>query len=78
MNSLTDTSKPHGKVRFIHKDGTEHTFFTAVNKLSGNRLSGFDNNPPDVGESIAYLKTVFRDIRIKAKVISYEGTKHFR
>ncbi len=77
MNDLIDKSKPHGTINFIHKDGKEHTFWVATNDLTGSRLSAFDNNAPDINENMTYLKTVFRDIRKKAKVISYEGTNHF-
>lgn len=79
MKSLIDTRKPYGEIVFVHfRDGTTHKFWTAVNKLTGERLSAFDNNPPDIGESVAYCKSVFSDIRRKAtRVISYEGSKQF-
>ncbi len=78
MNELTDTKKPWGKITFIHSDGTERTFYTAVNEMSGNRLSAFDHNPPGINDEMAWIKSVFRDIRKKAKVVKYEGTKHFK
>lgn len=75
--SLFDKKEPWGIIKFIHKDGKEHEFYTCVNILSRSRLSAFDGDPPDIGESMAYIKSVFRDIYLKAKVLSYEGTKHF-
>jgi hypothetical protein len=79
MTDIIDKTKPHGKIKFIHfRDGTEHTFWVATNSLTGSRLSAFDGNAPDIDQPMAYLKTVFRDIRNKAtRVISYEGSKHF-
>lgn len=75
VHSLADTNKPAGMIRFIHfRDGKEHSFYSVVNSLSGSRLSAFDDNAPDVGDSVAWVKTVFRDIRAKAtKIIENIG-----
>ena len=78
MNSLTDKQKPWGKITFIHKDGTKHYFYTAVNEMSGSRLSAFDSDPPGIDDPMPWIKSVFRDIRKKAQVLSYEGTKDFK
>jgi hypothetical protein len=75
---LADKTKPWGVISFIHSDGREHKFWTAVNKMSGSRLSAFDSNPPDIDESLAYIKTVFRDIRKRAKVTGFNGSKQFK
>lgn len=80
----TDVKKIHplaqvgcrsGKIRFIHfRDGTTHTFYTCVNRLTGARMSWFDNDPPAVDESMTYIKSVFTDIRRKAtKVLEDYG-----
>lgn len=74
---LTDLEKPWGIIKFIHSDGKEHKFYVATNELSGSVLSAFDSDSPDIDQPLAFLKTVFRDIRKKAKVVSYHGTKHF-
>lgn len=67
IHSLARPDVKSGKIRFIHfRDGKEHTFSTCVNDLSGSRMSWFDSNAPDVDESLAYIKSVFRDIRSKA------------
>jgi hypothetical protein len=74
---LTDTTQPWGVITFIHSDGKEHTFYSAINKLSGSRLTAFDNEPPSVDDDMPWIKSVFRSIRRKAKVTGYGGTKHF-
>lgn len=74
---LTDTEKPWGVITFIHSDGKEHLFYTAANEMSGNRLSAFDNAAPSIDDEISWIKSVFRDIRKKAKVTGFGGTKHF-
>lgn len=75
VSRLAREGVPSGKIVFIHfRDGTQHSFQSCVNDMSGSRLSWFDSNQPDIGESIAYIKSVFRDIRKKAtKIISDEG-----
>ncbi len=64
-----------GMIRFIHfRDGAEHVFRTCVNDLTGSRMSWFDSDPPDIDESEAYIKSVFRDIKSKStKVIECIG-----
>jgi hypothetical protein len=74
---LADTSKPWGVIAFIHSDGTEHKFYTAVNEMSGNRLTAFDSDAPGIDDEMPWIKSVFRDIRKKSKVLGYAGTKHF-
>lgn len=78
INPLADKTQPWGIITFIRSDNKEHTFYTCINSLSGSRLSAFDNDSPSINESMKYIKSVFKDIRKKAKVISYEGTKHFQ
>lgn len=78
-HDLIDRTKPHGKVTFIHfADQKEHTFYSAINRLTGDRISGYDNSPPYVNQTLGSIKDVFRNIRIKSKVVKYEGTKHFQ
>jgi len=73
IHSLARPGTPAGEIRFIHKDGKEHVFYSVVNDLSGSRLSAFDNDAPSVDDSIAWVKSVFRDIRKKAKVVKVIG-----
>ena len=75
--SLTDLSKPWAVILFIHSDGTEHIYYTAVNRLSGNRLSAFDHEAPSIGDN-ARVKSVFNNIRNKAKVLGFAGSKQYR
>ena len=76
---LTDLSKPWGVIRFIcFQDGKEHCFYSAVNEMTGDRLSGFDGKAPSINDSIGEIKLIFWGIRKKAtEVIKYAGTKHF-
>lgn len=79
---MTDPTKIHplarpgvksGKIRFIHSDGKEHYFYSVVNDLSGSRLSAFDGDAPSIDDSMSWIKSVFKDIREKAKVIEVIG-----
>ena len=76
--ALIETSKPWGVIRFIHSDGKNHEFYSVVNKLTGSRLTAFDDDPPGINDSIKWVKSVFRDIRIKAQILEYKGTEHFQ
>lgn len=73
IHPLADPGKKAGTIRFIHKDGTERTFATVVNRLTGSRMSWFDDCAPYATESEAWPKSVFRDIRRKAKVLECVG-----
>ena len=74
VENLADKKKPWGYIKFIHKDGKEHEFYSCVNRLNGNRLSAFDSHSPYVNESVKWAKSVFRDIFTKSKgVLEFEG-----
>lgn len=73
IHKLARPNQKSGKIRFIHKDGKEHCFYTCINDMSGNRMSAFDRDPPSINDEIAWIKSVFRDIRKKAKVIEVIG-----
>jgi hypothetical protein len=63
-----------GAIEFIHSDGSKHRFYSTINRLTGDRLSAFDNEAPTVNDSIRWVKSVFRDVRAKAAVTSVVGT----
>ncbi len=73
VHSLARPSTPAGKIVFIHTDGKEHTFYSCINDLTGSRLSAFDGSPPTIDGSIAWVRSVFRDIRKKSTVVSSIG-----
>ena len=75
--NIVNQSKPFAEIKFIHKDGKQHSFYTAVNDLTGNRISGFDGAAPSIDDSMSWIMTVFRDIYKKAKVIEISGDKKF-
>jgi hypothetical protein len=74
---LIDKDHPWGVIRFIHSDDKQHEFYSVINLLTGCRMSAFDNCAPSVDDTMKWVKSVFRDIKAKAKVIEYKGTKHF-
>ena len=75
--SIHPLAAPHvqsGKIRFIHfRDGKEHSFYSCVNRMTGSRLSAFDSNPPTIDDPKPWIRSVFRDIRAKAKVLECIG-----
>lgn len=73
IHKLAQKGAKSGKIRFIHSDGKEHYFYTVVNSLSGSRLSAFDSDAPSIDDPIKWIKSVFRDIRAKAKVLEVIG-----
>ena len=74
-NTLFNDTLPYGKITFIHGDGTTHTFQSGVNKLTGNRLSWFDNFAPSVGDSLKTAVSTFRKIKVSSqKVLEETGT----
>jgi hypothetical protein len=72
LHPLTDTKKPYGVIWFIH-EGKEQEFYSVVNEMSGSRLSAFNSDPPSIDDEMAWVKSVFRDIHKKAKVIHTLG-----
>lgn len=78
LDGVIRKDDPYGFIEFIHTDKQKYTYFSAVNDLTGDRLSGFDNEPPTIGLSVSDCKKVFQNIRRKGKVIDYIGTEHFR
>ena len=74
VENLVDKKKPWGYIKFTHKDGKAHEFYSCVNRLNGDRLSAFDSHSPYVNESVKWAKSVFRDIFTKSKgVLEFEG-----
>lgn len=72
-----DEMAPWGVIRFVDADGKVHEFGSCINRLSGNRLSWFDKAAPSINDPIPWVKSVFRDIRNKAYVLEYIGSRHF-
>lgn len=73
MRHLIHQKSPWGIIKFVHHDGTTHSFYSVVNRLTGSRLSAFDSNPPEIDSSMSWVKSVFRDIHRKAKVLETSG-----
>ena len=69
---LIDKTKPWVIVTFEDKTG-KHKFYSVINSLSGERITGFDNSPPSVDDSIGYVNSIIRDISKKAKSVKIDG-----
>jgi hypothetical protein len=74
MHSCLDKSSPWVELEFIHLDGQVHKFYSMVNILTNERLTGFDFAPPSIGHSIAEVKKIIIKIRLNCKVLKYFGT----
>ena len=73
IHLLAREGEKSGTIRFIHEDGKEHSFTSVVNDLTGNRMSYFDSDAPSVNDPLSWVRSVFRDIRKKAKVLEVIG-----
>lgn len=77
---LTDMSKPWLVVKF-RRGSTVHTFYSAVNEMTGHRLSAFDNDPPSVCRFEGGHRDdakIYRNIVDKAdEIIAVSGSVHF-
>lgn len=74
---LIDLKSPWIEITFIHEDGKEHSFYSGINTLSGDRLSAFDKAPPTINESIGEVKNTIRNIKRKATIVSVFGSQTF-
>ncbi len=74
IHSLARPGAKSGYIKFIHfQDKKVHTFASVINDMSGNRMSYFDSDPPSVDDPLKWVRSVFRDIRLKAEVIECVG-----
>ena len=71
---LGDTTKPWIHLRFIDSAGKSHSFYSYINEMSGNRLTAFDADAPSIDDSVAWIKTVIRDILLKSTNAEMIGT----
>jgi hypothetical protein len=69
IHPLARRGEKSGKIVFIDQaDGKDHSFTSVINDMTGSRLSYFDNNPPSIDDSLTWVRSVFADIRKKARV----------
>jgi hypothetical protein len=73
IHFLADLSKPAGKIIFQTKDGKKHSFSSCINRLSGDRLSFFDNDSPFVNDSLKWIRNTFKTLRESMTVIEEFG-----
>ena len=62
-----------GRIEFIDEHFNRHCFYSYVNRMTMDRLSGFDIKPPVIN-SIGWVNSVFKDIWEKADVLAWGGT----
>ena len=75
VHPLADTQQPQGTISFIHSDGKEHSYSSAVSTLTKKRFAWYDSNPPEV-VSMSQAKRTFKNIREKSKkVLAVEGAE---
>lgn len=74
IHSLAARNKKSGKITFIRKaDGQTHYFYSVINSLTGTRLSGFDSDAPYLDSELAWVQSVFKNIKAKEQVIECIG-----
>jgi hypothetical protein len=72
IHPLAAPNEKSGKIRFIHTDGKELFFASAVNSMTGDRISGF-NSFDTIGHTVAEVRKIFAKIRAKATVLESIG-----
>lgn len=73
IHPLQDDSKPHGEIKFIHR-GNDATYSFCVNKMSGDMLDWFDNDPPSI-VTIGLIRNTIRVIKEKSDGVVSEYIK---
>jgi hypothetical protein len=75
IHPLQSDKHKAGRITFVHFDGVTRTFNSVVNRLSGDRLSWFDNDAPSSDPRGAWARSVVQGIKKKApKVIAIDGS----
>lgn len=74
LENVGNLSLPWVILNFIGSDGKTYRFFSVVHKLSGDRITGFEDSRPGINDSIEYVKSVLRDLIEYVEILSYEGT----
>ena len=75
-SSLLDKKEPYILLQFFDSTG-EHFFFSGVNHLTGDRITCFDSEAPNVNTSIRQVKTILFNIVSKAAEIKIIEQKKF-
>jgi hypothetical protein len=74
IHPLQDDTKPHGEIKFIHK-GDDASYSFCVNKMSGDMLDWFNNDPPTIGKKIGSIKKTIKNIKEKSDGVVSEYIK---
>lgn len=73
VHPIADVNKPAAMIRFIDSKGNESRYYSAVNDMTGDRISGFNGSPPSVNQSLKSIRKTFRAIKAKHQIVSYIG-----
>ena len=72
--SIVDTTKPWVRIHFLH-EGKETSFYSAVNEMTGDRLTAFGSAAPTIGHTLKEVRTIIKNIKARSGgIISIEGT----
>jgi hypothetical protein len=74
IHPLQDDSKPHGEIKLIHH-GDEASYSFCVNKMSGDMLDWFNDDPPTIGRTIGEIKKLISNIKKKSDQVISEYIK---
>jgi len=77
--SLSDENQKGIIIKFISEiDLKDHLYYSLVNSLTGDRLSGFDSGPPSINQSVSDIKSIIDKIRKQAvKIIYVKSSNYF-
>ena len=74
---LSRPKTPQIVIEFMRED-KKHVYYSCVNDLTGERLSGFDDSLPYVNNTIAEVRAIIKRIKLDSKVFGLSATKPFR
>lgn len=69
LHPLARNGTKGGQIKFIDTQGTQRTFTSLINDMTGDRLSYFDNESPSINDKLKWVRSVFDDIRRESKLI---------
>lgn len=73
IHPLADETAKNIKIKFIHSDKKEHFFYSIVNEMTGDRLTGFDSEPPTLNQEKKEIKRIIDNLKKKCKVLEIIG-----
>jgi hypothetical protein len=74
MHPLADTTKPWVRVEFTRENGAKASFYSYINEMTGDRISGFGSEPPSLNDEMTWIKSVIKNIRKRCADVSVTGS----